>query len=313
MGDLLGYARVSTPDQSPKLQTDALQEAGCLRVFVDTQSPSVISPSNALKHGGRPSVMTPKKIAVARQMYTSTEPKHSVTEIFPSNMLSIRQGGLMLSARHLLLVSLWVLLPDLLAAQAIFSDGFESGNTLAWSQTVPSFEVLSGPITGTISAISGGVVELPGFGSVSFPAGSFPSDQVVTLTAVRDISQYAWFLSTSMPYEVSHFLDYFLVLNTGMISVAQTSDGGYVVGGWTTGYSGLLDFLLMKIDAYGDIPGCSAFSSASPFVSTPAPTTGSPTLSTSSRTFSTSIPNPSIGTPSPVANVECSSPQNRLR
>jgi DNA invertase Pin-like site-specific DNA recombinase len=33
---LLGYARVSTTDQNPDLQVDALRAAGCYRVFVDT-------------------------------------------------------------------------------------------------------------------------------------------------------------------------------------------------------------------------------------------------------------------------------------
>jgi len=32
MGHLLGYARVSTADQQPQLQVDALQAAGCYRV-----------------------------------------------------------------------------------------------------------------------------------------------------------------------------------------------------------------------------------------------------------------------------------------
>jgi hypothetical protein len=31
MGHLLGYARVSTTDQQPQLQVDALQRAGCYR------------------------------------------------------------------------------------------------------------------------------------------------------------------------------------------------------------------------------------------------------------------------------------------
>ena len=38
MGHLLGYARVSTTDQQPALQVDALQAAGCYRVFTETAS-----------------------------------------------------------------------------------------------------------------------------------------------------------------------------------------------------------------------------------------------------------------------------------
>jgi predicted site-specific integrase-resolvase len=38
MGHLLGYARVSTTDQHPQLQVDALKAAGCYRVFTETVS-----------------------------------------------------------------------------------------------------------------------------------------------------------------------------------------------------------------------------------------------------------------------------------
>jgi DNA invertase Pin-like site-specific DNA recombinase len=38
MGHLLGYARVSTTDQQPQLQVDALQQACCYRVFTETAS-----------------------------------------------------------------------------------------------------------------------------------------------------------------------------------------------------------------------------------------------------------------------------------
>jgi DNA invertase Pin-like site-specific DNA recombinase len=38
MGHLLGYARVSTADQQPQLQVDALHYAGCYRVFTETAS-----------------------------------------------------------------------------------------------------------------------------------------------------------------------------------------------------------------------------------------------------------------------------------
>ena len=35
---LIGYARVSTADQNPDLQIDALRQAGCERVFSETAS-----------------------------------------------------------------------------------------------------------------------------------------------------------------------------------------------------------------------------------------------------------------------------------
>jgi DNA invertase Pin-like site-specific DNA recombinase len=41
MGHLLGYARVSTTDQQPHLQVDALQRAGCYRVFTENASGAV--------------------------------------------------------------------------------------------------------------------------------------------------------------------------------------------------------------------------------------------------------------------------------
>lgn len=43
MGHLLGYARVSTVDQDPALQLDALAKAGCARTFADQASGAVTS------------------------------------------------------------------------------------------------------------------------------------------------------------------------------------------------------------------------------------------------------------------------------
>ncbi|MGP9761280.1 recombinase family protein, partial [Corynebacterium sp. AOP12-C2-36] len=38
VGEVLGYARVSTTDQDARLQHDALTKYGCARVFTDTAS-----------------------------------------------------------------------------------------------------------------------------------------------------------------------------------------------------------------------------------------------------------------------------------
>ena len=36
VGDLIGYARVSTADQNPQMQLDALSAENCLKTYTDT-------------------------------------------------------------------------------------------------------------------------------------------------------------------------------------------------------------------------------------------------------------------------------------
>lgn len=48
----IGYARVSTADQSPDLQEDALQKAGCEKIFRDIASGAADSRNGNAVPGG---------------------------------------------------------------------------------------------------------------------------------------------------------------------------------------------------------------------------------------------------------------------
>jgi DNA invertase Pin-like site-specific DNA recombinase len=60
MGHLLGDAPISTTDQQPHLQVDALEHAGCYRVFTETASgaradrPTLEQLLDQLRPGGTP-------------------------------------------------------------------------------------------------------------------------------------------------------------------------------------------------------------------------------------------------------------------
>jgi len=83
-------------------------------------------------------------------------------------------------------------------------------------------------------------------------------------------------------------------------SLSQTTDGGYVIAGWTASYgAGGYDAPFVKYDSTGNINGCS-----SPMCQSPTPTTSSPTPTTSSPTPTTSSPTPTTSSPTPTTTTQ---------
>jgi hypothetical protein len=92
----------------------------------------------------------------------------------------------------------------------------------------------------------------------------------------------------------------------GALSVQQTSDGGYIVAGYTSYFSaGAVDIFLVKTDANGNIGSCGIVGNASPTVTTP-----SPTVATFSPYILSPIPpvnsvSPTITSPTLTVSVPC--------
>jgi TolB-like protein len=88
-------------------------------------------------------------------------------------------------------------------------------------------------------------------------------------------------------------------------SIQQTSDGEYIVAGFTASFGVNGDIFLIKTDANGNIGSCGIVGNASPTVNTASPTVTTPSPSISSPSPTVNSPSPTVISPTPTVSVTC--------